>query len=322
MSSYIIADDCTKDVACVPPTCKSKRLISPIFSCFNRPGGFLNSPVWFWEIRERGPPSDDITANAGDIYLDISTVPIDVYQKTPTGWTSCWSEPLCFESQRKFSMLPHPRFMDHFLWTTVANDSSSAGITLSYITHEELNSRGGTENDKQLYLLQDLKTLHPSITTAKTFKLAAQREALQAKQNTWLDSCSSSSTMGAGNDSDCMYVEEEDLCDDGDHDDEGTDKTILSAEVESMLGSEPVDTANEGSVCCKIKTAELTQSVSKEVEEIFSDPDSSTVTSLSTSNPPPKFESDYIPLLSRLNRSIEMERKENFAQISNCELFI
>lgn len=188
-----------------------------------------------WEIRDRGPPSDDINASVGDIYVDKSTVPVGVYQNTSTGWTSCWSE-----HPREFIKIPHPRLKNRFLWTTESSYNLETRITLSYITSDELKSRGGTEKDKQVYLLQDLKTLFSPITTVKTLA------AVQAEKDAWLDSSSSSSTTDTESDLDGMSVEE-DLCNDGDDegDDKGTDITLLFAEAESESGGNSVDKANE-----------------------------------------------------------------------------
>ena len=144
-----------------------------------------SSRLWFWEIRQCGPPSEDIIAHAGDIYLDMSTVPIDVYQNASTGWTLCWSEPSCVLN-RIFLKLPHPYYKDRFLWTT--ETTSKGEILLSYISLEELNSRCEIEEIKQAYLLRDFIDFSPII--------------------------------------------EEDLCDDGEEED--TDNTILSAEVEMI----------------------------------------------------------------------------------------
>lgn len=97
MSSY--TGNCANNIP-VRPTSKN-QLLSPLVRYFKvfvnkeRGGEFglsssSSTSVWFWDIRERGPPSDDIVANAGDIYIDTLAVPIDVYQKnTSTGWTSC-----------------------------------------------------------------------------------------------------------------------------------------------------------------------------------------------------------------------------------------
>ena len=56
----------------VHPTCKSGRIIEPIFRLFLvSEEGARDTTVtyeFFWEIRERGPPSDDVVANAGDTY--------------------------------------------------------------------------------------------------------------------------------------------------------------------------------------------------------------------------------------------------------------
>ena len=311
----------------------------------------IASTVWFWEIRQCGPPSDDIIAHAGDIYLDISTVPVGVYQNTSAGWTSCWSEPPINPLlKNKFLKLPHPNFKDRFLWTTKPNLNSSTskgGILLSYISPEELNSRGGTEEDKQLYLLLDLRTFNPSITTAET--LVARREAaLQAGKGSWLDildSTSSSLTRDTGNDSDSdMYVEKKDLIDDEeddeddeddeeDEEDDYTDKTILSASTNHSVDKlEAIENTSCGGIA---DIAEVAQSILKEVKKISSAtlpvvkyPASGNVysgdssTSPSSSNPPPKLESDSIQLLlSRLTAAIERERKEHLTEIDNCDSF-
>jgi hypothetical protein len=354
MSSHsILADDCSNTGSVPPRTKSSGKFLSPgpiirnFYILKNEEGagelgpfplyGYF-STVCFWEIRQHGPPSDNIIAHAGDIYLDISTAPIGVYQNTSTGWISCWSEltnPSSKTPSRKefkFFKLPHPRFKSRFLWTT--KTIFTGEVVLSYITHEELNRRGGTEEDKQVYLLLDLQTFYP-ITTAETFvarKDAALQvhvqvaAALQAGKDTRLeilDSGSSSSAMDAGNESesDSMYVEE-DLCDDEGNDSEDT-------EVESMPvsggDSAQVGNANEDSACCKIEIAELAQSILEEVEKISSaSMNSSSVkhpvsgdssTPSSTSNPSESIRS----LLSRLTAVTEKERKGYVTEINNCE---
>lgn len=221
-------------------------------------------------------------------------------------------------SKKEFFKLPHPRFKNHFLWTTKKDYNVDWEILVPYITLEELNPRGGSEKDKQVYLLQDLEAINPPITTAKT--LVARRKAAA-----WLDSSftSSSPTTEAESDSDGMSVEE-DLCEDGD--DEGTDMTILSAEVENVSGSDSVDRANEDSAWVE-GIAPLTQSILKGVRKVTSDKPVTLVeypvyssTPPSTSYPPPELEFDSIhSLLSRLTAAIEKERKEHFTEMNNSE---
>ena len=337
------------------PTSKSNfalSLLSRYFYAFeegaSRNFPFSKTAIWYWEIRQLGPPSDDITANPSDILLDISTDPVGVYQKTSTGWTSCWSQPP--RSKKEFLKLPHTRVKDHFLWST--KPSYSAEKMMSYITQEELDFRGGTDKDKQDFLLEDLKTFQP-ITTAKT--IIARRDSkvvLQTGKDARLNclvSSSSSSTIDAGYDSDDLIVySDEDLCDDDDGDGKDSDMTILSGEVVS--GGDSVDMANEDSATtsCKIaeiaEVADLAQTILEQVTEISSMTssltkcpssgnmyDSSTLStsdeppgnfpsSSSTSYPPQKFESDSIhSLLSRLTAAIEKERKEHLTKINNCE---
>ena len=189
---------------------------------------YSNTNINFWEIRRGFPPSDDIIAHVGDIYLDISTNPVGVYQNTSTEWVSCWSDSESTSSKKEFLKLQHPLYKDHFIWTTANNQSNpSTGIILSYITQQELNSRGGTEKHKQVFLRKDLNTFR-SITTAETYVARKNsKAALQTGEDACLDSLdsldsSSSSTMDAGNDSDSMYVEK-DMCEDGDEDGDGDD---------------------------------------------------------------------------------------------------
>ena len=307
-------------------------------------------PTTFFEIRQRVPPSDDIIAHVGDIFLDISTNPISVYQNTSTGWTSCWSvTPTSTGSSKKeFLKLPHPHFKDRFLWSAKALDNEEK--ILSYITQEELDSRGGTEEQKQDFLREDLKAFLP-ITTAKTF--VARRNSKADPRDTCLDSLDSSSsslTMDAGNDSDTMYVEK-DLCDDDDSGDSDSDDSDdgdgddedFSAEVVS--GGESVDKANEeGSTSYKIaEITELAKTILEQVLDISymtsslvkcpasgdgffltqpSTLEGFSTSSSSTSYPSPKSESDSIhSLLSRLTAAIEKdskERKEHLTKINNC----
>ena len=276
-----------------PRSLKGTRLLSAIIRTFTvfKETAWTPQPanpsttVSFWDIRHLGPPSDDIVAHVGDIYLDISTIPVGVYQNTSTEWTSCWSE--LPNSKKKFLKLPHPHFKDVFLWTT--KNGYSQNILLSYITQAELDfSRGGTEKDKQACILEDLDTFRP-ITTAQMLvaRRADRRQARKDARLNYLDSSSKSSTMDTENGSDTMNVEEG-LCDKGDDDedhdsgddedggndeedgdDEEDGKTLSSGEV--AWGSDSVDKANNGYSSDEIEDITvLAQMILGEVKEISS----------------------------------------------------
>ena len=227
-----------------------------------------------------------------------------------------------------------------YIWTASQSDYSScfsSDIIMSYITQQELNSRGGTEKQKQVFLNMDLNTFR-SITTARTFVARNSKAALQSG-DAWLESrdsldSSSSSTMDAGNDSDSTYAEKYLRKDgDGDEDGDGDDK-----DAEAVSGSDSDDKANKDPACCETaELAELEKTILEEFIDIASmisslfkkDPASGSAppgnlpSSSSTSlYPPPKFESDSIhSLLSRLTAAIEkeLERREHLTKINNCE---
>ena len=90
MSSHTILQDADRFLS--PRSKNYYSAVSSIrrdFRVFEERVGFFsyyNSHyIDFWEIRERLPPSDDIIAHVGDIYLDTSTNPVGVYQNTSTG---------------------------------------------------------------------------------------------------------------------------------------------------------------------------------------------------------------------------------------------
>ena len=72
-----------------------------------------------------------------------------------------------------------------YIWTASQSDYSSrfsSDIIMSYITQQELNSRGGTEKQKQVFLNMDLNTFR-SITTARTFVARNSKAALQSGED-------------------------------------------------------------------------------------------------------------------------------------------
>ena len=288
-SSTSSTDDCTnRNFASNPPTTCSESTSNGLFSILlPRLRSFLANGVnaWFWEIRQHSPPPEDLrNIHAGDIYLDLSTVPIGVYQRNATGWTSCWFEPQA--SKKFFRRLPHPRFKDRFLWTTQCAFSNE--IALSYITVEELNSRGGTETDKQVCLLEDIKIFRPSITTAETL-IARREEALHFQTG----NSASSSMEDIENETDGIKEDLYDLEDD--------DWDSRTADTDRGEPIQP-DLKSTASILKSIVTGLCC--VKEDLESY-----------LSSSKFYPEHESESVDtILSRLIQAIDKERQQHLAE--------
>lgn len=307
MSTYPLnpADDCRdRNIFSNPPTCTSQRfLLSFLRNFLATNTSNYSTNVWFWEIRQRGPPPEDLMANTGDIYLDTSTVPLDVYQKTTTGWTLCWSE-LPGLNKKEFSKLPHPCFKNYFLWTAQNIESE---ISLSYITLENLNCRGGTEIDQQFCLLEDLKTFYPSITTAETL-IARRDAALHAKNGSSL----SPIVPGVGNGSDSMSMEE-DLFDEDD--DLDTDETNSNVPDDDFVDNMVVE--DSGRKFTMLGSPSLAAEGSVHYESISPVQGSGSCSSTSYSL---GLESESISsIILQLTRAIDKERKQHATETDKCE---
>jgi hypothetical protein len=78
MSTYPLNPANDWNVVLKPHTFTSQRFLQPRFRSFFSD---QHQQLFYYQIRQRGPP-EDLIANTSDIYLDTSTVSVDVYQKT------------------------------------------------------------------------------------------------------------------------------------------------------------------------------------------------------------------------------------------------
>ncbi|KAF8813447.1 hypothetical protein BYT27DRAFT_7180987 [Phlegmacium glaucopus] len=120
--------------------------------------------IWFWEIRGRGRPPNDVQAHPGDIYIDMAASPIvNVFQKDVHGWTWWW-DPSSTEMSKTFNVLLHPHIHDRALATLKGRGFAGfRQIFLSYLSTSTIRQRGSTA-ERDLSCQSDLAAGFPTNT--------------------------------------------------------------------------------------------------------------------------------------------------------------